>query len=86
MPLPLKAEDALKGSRPRTQSPNTSFIVNHPGLPRTQRAASRAPRAKAARSLAVCVSVIVSDGASNPNVCVPGIEPARVDVTSRELS
>ena len=38
--------------------------------------------AKPDRSRAVCVSVIVSPAASNPIVCVPGIEPARVDDTS----
>ena len=45
-------------------------------------AASSAPCANTARSRTVCVSVTVSAGASNPTVCVPGIEPARVDETS----
>ena len=48
--------------------PTTSFMLNPPGVPRTQRAASSAPRANAVRSRAVCVTVIVSDGASNPSV------------------
>jgi len=56
--------------------------VNHPRLPRTQAAATSAPRAKAERSRAVCVNVIVSAGPSNPTVCVPGMNPARVDDTS----
>jgi hypothetical protein len=45
-----------------------------------------APRAKGDRSRAACVNVIVSPGESKPIVCVPGIEPARVDATSSARS
>ena len=57
-------------------------MVNQPRRPRSHVAAARAPRAKVPRSRTVCVSVIVSDGASKPTVCVPGIDPARVAATS----
>ena len=63
-------------------TPSTSFIVNQPRLPCTHRAAASAPRANAVRSRAVWVSVIVSAGPSNPMVCVPGMKPARVELTS----
>src|SRR5437773_7749964 len=71
---------ALKG--PPYVSPNTSCIVYQPRLPRTQVAATSAPRANAERSRAEFVSVIVSAGPTNPIVCVPGTYPARVDETS----
>jgi hypothetical protein len=54
-------------------------MVYQPRLPMIQCAASSAPRANALRSRAWCVSVIVSEAASKPSVCVPGIAPARVD-------
>ena len=63
-------------------NPKTSRIENHPRRPLTHLAASSAPLANPVRSRAVCVSVIVSAGLSNPTVCVPGIEPTRVDATS----
>src|SRR4051812_23886972 len=63
-------------------SPSTSFIVNQPRLPTTHFAAPSAPRAKAVRSRAVCVSVTVSAGPSKPTVCVPGMNPAREEDTS----
>ncbi len=68
--------------RPSDRIPNTSCIVNQPWRPLTQRAAVRAPRANAPRSRAVWDSVIDSDGPSKPIVCVPGMNPARVDDTS----
>jgi hypothetical protein len=52
----------------------------------THRAASSAPLANTDRSRAEWVNVIVSAAASKPTVCVPGIEPARVDVMSTALS
>jgi hypothetical protein len=60
--------------------------VNQPRLPITQRAAASAPCAKVARSRTAWTSSIVSAGPSKPTVCVPGIEPARVDDTSTALA
>ena len=56
--------------------------MNQPFFPATHRAAASAPCAKVARSRTVCTSSTVSAGPSSPTVCVPGIEPARVDDTS----
>ena len=61
-------------------------MVNQPRRPCTHRAAVSAPRANADRSRAECVSTIVSAGPSNPTVCVPGMNPARVDDTSIGLA
>jgi len=57
-------------------------MLNHPRFPVTHFAAAMAPRANAVRSRAVCESVTVSAGPSNPTVWVPGMNPARVDEMS----
>src|SRR5205814_348744 len=60
---------------------NTSRMVNTPLRPISHAAATRAPSAKARRSRAVCVNVIVSNGASKIISCVPGTDPVRTLVT-----
>ena len=69
-----------KDVRSTSARPSTSLIVNQPRLPWIHRAAS-ARRANAVRSRTLCVSVSFLR-AVEPDRCVPGMKPARVDETS----